>query len=157
MAEGSATGSSKCQIARGRCSKYSSGPIEISRCSVPRGSAVSLASVPSETEPKIMVKVLTFWSDICDRDIRVAIMLESIPPERKEPTGTSAIMWCETESFIVPRILFLVSPSLSARFSLNLKCQYLSILKRPSLSTSMKWAGGNLKTPLKKVSSNGLY
>ena len=70
--------------------------------SVPRWAATAAASVDSSKarSAKPTVKVCTGVARCCC--IRATTRLESIPPDRKAPTGTSATMRAATESDSTP-------------------------------------------------------
>ena len=76
----------------------SASPTWTAVCSVPRCAATAAASDDSSKDRSAnpTVKVRT-GTDEC-RCIRATIVLESIPPERKAPTGTSATILAATAS-----------------------------------------------------------
>src|ERR671921_700517 len=65
----------------------------LSWCSVPRCSATALAASRSGESSSPTAKVLSFWPrSSYQRAAMAATRLESRPPERKTPTGTSLII-----------------------------------------------------------------
>ena len=90
ISEGSASGSSRCQTATGRRSRNSAAPMRVSWWRVPKAREVEAASGSSSlAQPgsKPIEKVRTGSSLASAMNDSTA--LESRPPERKQPRGTS--------------------------------------------------------------------
>ncbi len=78
-------------------------------------------------------------------------MLESIPPDRKAPTGTSLIMCSEQE-----RSSSSHSTDSSGSTALLRKDQYREVRAEPSASTISRQPGRSLWMPANRVSGAGV-
>ena len=94
---GSATGSSRYQTTSGIESANSSGVTTLVMCSTPiaaaDSAATSISEKPSRSKPVVNVSRFGLY-----RLARAAMAVESMPPERNDPTVTSARMCMRTES-----------------------------------------------------------
>ena len=73
----------------------------------------------------------------CASRITAATELESTPPERKSPTGTSDTMWLVTASASRSRTSSVASPPLTLPGDGTVSCQYRSVRTAPFSSTSI--------------------
>ncbi len=82
--------------------------------------------------------------------------LESTPPERNAPSGTSLIMCEVTASFSTARSASAASAADPVNVSSAPTAQYRFTSARPSLQRR-KWPGGSLRTFLNIDRSRGVY
>ena len=146
-------GSSSCQTRLGSSSKNCFGVITISWWSVPNALLTSRAYSNSfaSRSRKPTENVLIGSSTIVD--IIAAIALESIPPDRNMPNGTSAIRRISTDFRKRSRHSSTYSASLRGScFGSKLRSQNSRISSFPSFHTIV-WPGISRWIPRYKVSS----